>query len=195
MSGNGRALTDRPPDRPPDRRVERSRAAILSAFNRLILERGFDKLTAADVAEAANVGRSTFYAHYTGLAELLSEAVSPILTPLAMSVLGEEPRLQPILEHIWENRVMGRNLFAGEMRRRLTQILASKVQDLLEGEARASGRASAAVAALQIAGGQLTMLEAWLAGRTPATVVQMARQLRGGSAAIAAAWLSEPPER
>ena len=176
-----------------DRRVERSRAALRSAFNQLILERGFDKLTAADVADLANVGRSTFYAHYTGLNELLAESIGPILTPLANSAVGDDPGILPILEHIWENRAMGRNLMAGETRRRLLQLLGSMVETRLTEARRAAGHhtadPSAPLVALQIAGGQLAMLEAWLAGRTPATAARLAELLRSGSRAMADAWL------
>ena len=171
MSGNPRPSSDR--------RVERSRAALLSAFNRLILERGFDALTAADVADAANVGRSTFYAHYTGLGDLLSVSIGPILAPLANAAVGEEPQLTATLEHIWENRVMGLSLLAGDNRLPLVQLLASKIEALLVGTGQADAP-MAALIALRIAGGQLAVLEYWLSGRTAGTTADIARALQGG---------------
>jgi AcrR family transcriptional regulator len=53
-----------------DRRVARTRAALHDALMSLILEKGYEATTVADVCRAANVGRSTFYAHYTGKEDL-----------------------------------------------------------------------------------------------------------------------------
>lgn len=47
-----------------DRRVTRTRRALQAALHSLILERGYEALTVQDILDRANVGRSTFYAHY-----------------------------------------------------------------------------------------------------------------------------------
>ena len=38
----------------------------------LVLEKGFEAVTIKDIVERANVGRSTFYTHYTGKEDLLT---------------------------------------------------------------------------------------------------------------------------
>ena len=48
-----------------DRRVARTRAMLQQAHLSLIVEKGYDATTVEDICEAANIGRSTFYAHYT----------------------------------------------------------------------------------------------------------------------------------
>ena len=53
-----------------DRRVARTRATLHHALLRLIVERGYDAISVQDICEAADVGRSTFYAHYTGKDDL-----------------------------------------------------------------------------------------------------------------------------
>ncbi len=53
-----------------DRRVARTRAMLQKAHISLILEKGYEAITVEDICEAANVGRSTFYAHYTGKDDL-----------------------------------------------------------------------------------------------------------------------------
>jgi AcrR family transcriptional regulator len=53
-----------------DRRVARTRAALQQAQVSLILKRGYEAVTVEDICEAANVGRSTFYAHFTGKDDL-----------------------------------------------------------------------------------------------------------------------------
>ncbi len=47
-----------------DRRVRRTRAALREALVELIVERGYDRITVRDVLDRADIGRSTFYAHY-----------------------------------------------------------------------------------------------------------------------------------
>jgi AcrR family transcriptional regulator len=54
-----------------DRRAVRTRQALHEALIRLITERDYDDISVIDIADAANVGRSTFYAHYTDKDELL----------------------------------------------------------------------------------------------------------------------------
>jgi len=56
--------------RPIDRRVARTRTMLQKAHLSLILEKGYEAITVEDICEAANVGRSTFYAHYTSKDDL-----------------------------------------------------------------------------------------------------------------------------
>ena len=56
--------------RPIDRRVARTRAMLQQAHISLILEKGYEAITVDDICDAANVGRSTFYAHYTSKDDL-----------------------------------------------------------------------------------------------------------------------------
>ena len=52
-----------------DRRVQRTRKILHEALVELILEKGFDKVTVQDVIKRANVGRSTFYSHFSTVYE------------------------------------------------------------------------------------------------------------------------------
>jgi len=54
-----------------DRRALRTRQALHEALIQLITERSYDDITVMDIADAANVGRSTFYAHFTDKDDLL----------------------------------------------------------------------------------------------------------------------------
>jgi len=51
-------------ERPPDRRVRRTKQRLHDALESLIIEKGYDKITVQDLIDRADVGRSTFYAHY-----------------------------------------------------------------------------------------------------------------------------------
>jgi AcrR family transcriptional regulator len=48
-----------------DRRVARTRDALHQTLMSLIVQKGYDEVSVADICDAANVGRSTFYAHFT----------------------------------------------------------------------------------------------------------------------------------
>lgn len=55
----------------PDRRVSRTRRALHEALIGLILEKGYDAITVGDIVDRADVGRSTFYAHFVDKDALL----------------------------------------------------------------------------------------------------------------------------
>ncbi len=54
-----------------DRRVQKTLQALHEALISLILEKGYDATTVKDIIQRANVGRSTFYAHYVDKEHLL----------------------------------------------------------------------------------------------------------------------------
>ncbi|WP_051023211.1 TetR/AcrR family transcriptional regulator [Nocardia pneumoniae] len=54
-----------------DRRVRRTRNLLHRALIELMLERGYDRITVRDILDRADVGRSTFYAHYRDKDDLL----------------------------------------------------------------------------------------------------------------------------
>lgn len=98
-----------------DRRVLRTRVSLHDALISLMLEKGYEAITTKDIVDRANVGRSTFYAHYTGKDQLLRSGLEGLRAHLvahqAEARKGEvEPR-QPrfgfslaMFEHAFANR-------------------------------------------------------------------------------------------
>ena len=54
-----------------DRRVQRTRDVLHQALISLMIQKGYEIITVQDIIDEANVGRSTFYAHYTSKGDLL----------------------------------------------------------------------------------------------------------------------------
>ena len=65
----------------PDRRVSRTRRALKEALTDLILEKGYEAVTVQDVIDRADVGRSTFYAHFIDKDDLLMAILADLDVP------------------------------------------------------------------------------------------------------------------
>ena len=53
-----------------DRRTTRTKALLQKAHVDVMLKKGYEAMTIQDICDAANVGRSTFYAHYKSKGDL-----------------------------------------------------------------------------------------------------------------------------
>lgn len=73
----------KPTKGPIDRRVTRTRTTLHQALMSLTLEKCYDAVTVGDVCEAANVGRSTFYAHFPNKDALLRSGMDNLRDMLA----------------------------------------------------------------------------------------------------------------
>ena len=175
-----------------DRRVDRTRSALERSFNEVFLAEGYDKTTPARVAEAAQVGRSTFYEHFGGRDDLLEKRLSWVLLPLAEAACADAvpEGLEPVLDHFWSNRVIVRTLLAGRAHavtmRALTLLIEEKVA-----EQQNRSKVPLRLIAAQIAGGQLALLEEWLSGRHRCSSGDLADALAASSRATAWAYRLE----
>lgn len=66
-----------------DRRVARTEAAVIAAFERLLDERGYARMTVQEILDAADVGRATFYAHFQGKEGVMGAFVASVIEHVA----------------------------------------------------------------------------------------------------------------
>ena len=103
-----------------DRRIEKSKQALRSASLQLMLEKGYEAMTVSDIVERANVGRSTFYAHFADKEDLMQENLQGLRDYLESQAklrdaepIAVHPALAfslPMLLHVYEQRQMFQGL-------------------------------------------------------------------------------------
>ncbi len=143
-------------------RADHTQSWIVEAFHRLVLHRRYEAINVADVVARAGVGRSTFYEHFGGKAELLRHAVAPVLAPLAAAVTddGECSSVEAMLDHVEFNRAATLSMLAGpggvEVERTLAELIDHRLPP------GANNALPRALLARQVAHAQLGVLRAWL---------------------------------
>jgi AcrR family transcriptional regulator len=88
-----------------DRRVLRTRKALHEALISLILEKGYEAVTVQDILDRADVGRSTFYAHFADKEQLLLSGIDHL-----GEFLAEQQRLALSAPHGSEEPWLGFSL-------------------------------------------------------------------------------------
>jgi AcrR family transcriptional regulator len=74
--------------KPLDRRILKTKKYLSEALIALILEKGYEAITIQDIINKANIGRSTFYAHFESKEQLLANSHQE-LNSLLFSVNGK----------------------------------------------------------------------------------------------------------
>ncbi len=167
---------DRPP--PKDRRAARTRRTITKAFVELLGERRYEEIGVSEIAERADVGRSTFYQHFRGKEELLLHSMEPLLAMLAGAGdadAGERTRF--LVAHFWGSRRLGRTLLAQPVLPAIRRGLATAIEARLRGSPGGEPDEMLRARSIQRAAAQLALLEAWTKGELTASQEQIGERL------------------
>lgn len=152
-----------------DRRVRRTDEALMRALIELILERGFESITVSEIAERADVGRSTFYAHFADEEDLLQGSIEGLRGQLQAemdaALEGPEPRPHPVLAFclpMLEHADGNRELFDAMVGRRPGYFLLQLFHDMWADMVRAAWPEADEVAVQTIVGGFGSTMSWWL---------------------------------
>ena len=127
-----------------DRRQQKTRKAIFNAFTSLLSEKKYNHITVQDIIDAADVGRTTFYAHFETKDDLLrslcEELFGHIISNAVVSANTHRPCSDSdaphsvfchLLQHLQENssNILGllscesNEIFLGYFRESLAELV------------------------------------------------------------------------
>jgi AcrR family transcriptional regulator len=165
---------DTMPQRKSDPRARRTRERLGGALIELIVEKPIGAITVQEVLDRANVGRSTFYVHYSDKNDLLFSQLEMFLNFMTtrLSTLREESQrvvaVAEMFEHIGDrNRIYQALVEAGKLQDfyNLAQdAFARGIARRLRETGRAAGLSRTELAARStiLAGSLLALLRWWI---------------------------------
>jgi len=162
-----------------DRRSQRTQQTLMDALIALLAVKHYDEISINDIIDRANVGRSTFYAHYQAKDDLLKSGFERVLDMLIQQIGFDEADqdLQldttPLFRHAKGHYELYRTLVWGSGFELLTKdghaALSAKFQEsfslLLSGKPEPS--IPLAVLSYSMAGILLILLKWWLDNKMP----------------------------
>ncbi|WP_211370370.1 TetR/AcrR family transcriptional regulator [Nonomuraea turkmeniaca] len=162
-----------------DRQVQRTRRLIQEALVELVLEKSYDAVTVTDIINRADVGRSTFYTHFTDKQDVLFSNLDELafLHPVPATPSGDLFAFSlPMFEHMREQRRLVRALMgrrsSGLVQTRGEHLLAAIVRDeLVAAGARASSSLDLLVVC--VVGAFMGLVRAWVDGETSASPAEL----------------------
>jgi AcrR family transcriptional regulator len=175
-----------------DRRIQRTKRLLANALIELIVEKGYDSVSIQGITERANVGRSTFYAHFESKEQLLLSGHSELmrhLLPEPLTADGQEVTsidFAILYEHVAGHHQLGLAMLGkkgGELVinhfREAIALLLLRQLPAAPVDARTKLRVQG------VAWGLVGLLVAWLEAGMPASAAEMASISRSFVQALA----------
>lgn len=153
-----------------DRRIARTRALLQDALISLMAEQGYDKTTVQQIIDRANVGRATFYAHFSDKHTLLDSGLENLRALLTAEREKQPPgRLRfslAMLEHARGHlplyRSIARREAGGHVLQRIREIIADLIRDDLKALRLANTRDKAELAVQFLSGAFMAVMIWWM---------------------------------
>ena len=113
-----------------DRRQEKTRKAIFQAFSTLLETKRFENITVQQIIDAANIGRSTFYAHFETKDELLKAMCTDIFQHVFSAHLISESTHDFSDDHSFPSKVTHILYHLKDMKKDIIGIFTSESSEL-----------------------------------------------------------------
>lgn len=170
-----------------DRRVRKSREALYSAFIALIVERGYDAISVQEIINAADVGRTTFYAHFKSKDELLLFGFQRLRDGLHSLVdransEGTWQFVEPLLQHAKAHRGLYLALLNGGGGRLAEREFQSIVEDMVVHEL--AGQSSDRMAVALLSGALIGAVRSWIERGANDRLANVATRFRAMAGAL-----------
>src|SRR5258708_8094927 len=123
-----------------DRRTQRTREQLQQALTELMAEKNYDSITVQDITERANLGRTTFYAHFNSKTDLYLHAHFEAVARMGQDSLTMDQLLAPeppdyfvkFLEFIARDRATQINLSFSQDVLLIVRAMRQHVSDIVE---------------------------------------------------------------
>jgi len=174
-----------------DRRVKRTRELLQKTLIELLSERGYDAITIQELADRANVGRTTFYLHYKSKRELFMSCHEAIVSEFhfgRLHALSREEMLSPkapqriasAFRYILDARGLLNPIFQGEDSLLILRRIRDRSAQGIEASLRAAFTETDSVIPFRVlanylAGAQIALVQWWLEKRQPHTPENLAQ--------------------
>jgi AcrR family transcriptional regulator len=159
------------------RNAIRSKQLIRNAFLELLNEKSFDRITATDIINRADINRSTFYAHYPDARGLMDEIFNEIvimfqnmLADIDFSVFFEDPKpiLEKVMAFLYEHQALYQKLARSRMAlpliEQLKQVLIQQVLSYPDLPVKDPHSPETMIRVRVLLGGLIDSYRQWLAG-------------------------------
>jgi AcrR family transcriptional regulator len=170
-----------------DRRSQRTRLALGDALIGLMMERGYEAVSIKDVIDRANVGRSTFYAHFDNKEELFISQMDRLVEMLIQHTSQDISERNPffpslgLFRHVQQQWKLYKMLTweAGTdlLTRHLQKSLSTQIEERLAADG-VEYQAPVPVLANFLAGSFLSLLKWWLDNKMVYSPEQMDEMFR-----------------
>lgn len=80
-----------------DKRQQKTRATIIKAFNQLLISHNYNSITVQQIIDQANIGRSTFYAHFETKDMLLLSICADIFAHIFSTKSPQQSTIDPMI--------------------------------------------------------------------------------------------------
>jgi AcrR family transcriptional regulator len=170
---------DKPITDGKDRRSQRSEQVLINALLELMTEKTYDAITIKEIVEKANVGRSTFYAHYQTKDDLVKSGFERLLDEMLNHVVLSKNGHGLIVDitmfflhtkghfHLYKNLMWGtglkiltideHNIFSEKLLQRLLQLFHGEDKIIVPLD----------VVCISFSGSLLILLKWWLDNKMP----------------------------